>query len=245
MGRRTALLIAAVIVAALGTTLIFVYVNGVDDRAIADQQPMEVLVAKDTIPVGTSVADIAGKGGLQLKRLPRLAVVPGALSNTTTITGEQAVAPIQAGEQILVSQFAKPGTASGLSLPEGKLALSIQLGDPARVAGFVQPGSNVAIFMTTTSGQSNNSSDFTRVLLPKLTVVAVGPTTAAPQRSSSGGSAANPESLPRALLTVAADQTEAQKLIYAQSKGQLYFALLTDKSTVTPGPGVNLGNLFG
>ena len=59
MGRRTILLIAAVVVAAVGTGLIFAYVNGVNDRALADQSPQQVLVAKVTIPSGTTAADAA------------------------------------------------------------------------------------------------------------------------------------------------------------------------------------------
>jgi pilus assembly protein CpaB len=45
MGRRTMLLVAAFVVAALGTTLVFLYVNGVNDRAVADQKQVRVLVA--------------------------------------------------------------------------------------------------------------------------------------------------------------------------------------------------------
>ena len=37
MGRRTLLLVAAFVVAALGTTLVFLYVHGANDRALADQ----------------------------------------------------------------------------------------------------------------------------------------------------------------------------------------------------------------
>ena len=50
MGRRLALLIAAVLVAALGTALVFAYVKKADDRAIADQQPVSVLVASRVPP---------------------------------------------------------------------------------------------------------------------------------------------------------------------------------------------------
>ena len=46
MNRRIALLIAALIIAGLGTGLVYAYVKSADDRAIQAQAPVSVLVAK-------------------------------------------------------------------------------------------------------------------------------------------------------------------------------------------------------
>jgi Flp pilus assembly protein CpaB len=161
MGRRTILLIAAIIVAAVGTTMIFVYVNGINDRAVADQQPVEVLVAKTTIPSGTTAADAAKSGAFDLQKVAKKQVAPGALSDIEPISNEVALAPVFAGQQILSQMFGAQGSASSLPLPGSKLAISVQLNDPARVAGFVQPGSNVAIFasLTPTGGTGNGRTD--------------------------------------------------------------------------------------
>ena len=40
------------------------------------------------------------------------------------------------------------GTSGALPIPSGKVAMSVQLGDPQRVAGFVKPGSEIAVFVT-------------------------------------------------------------------------------------------------
>jgi pilus assembly protein CpaB len=45
-------------------------------------------------------------------------------------------------------------------------------------------------------------------------------------------------------MTIAVDKEEAEKVLYGQSNGELAFALLTDDSTVRPGPGVTAGTLF-
>ena len=37
MGRRSVLLIVAVVIAALGAAMVFLYVQGINDRAVADQ----------------------------------------------------------------------------------------------------------------------------------------------------------------------------------------------------------------
>src|SRR4051812_24271062 len=105
MGRRTILLIAAIIVAAVGTTAIFVYVNGINNRAIADQQPVKVLVAKTTIPSGTTAADAAKAGAFELQDIAKKQVAQGALSDIEPITNEVALAPVFAGQQILSQMF--------------------------------------------------------------------------------------------------------------------------------------------
>ena len=40
MGRRVALLVAAIVIAAIGTTLVYLYAKQADDRAQADAQPV-------------------------------------------------------------------------------------------------------------------------------------------------------------------------------------------------------------
>ena len=78
------------------------------------------------------------------------------------------------------------------------------------------------------------------MLLPRLSVLAIGPTTLRP----ASGADANKEAVPTAILTLAVDQVQGQKLVYASQNGQLYFALLTKDSKIAPGPGTNITNLF-
>jgi len=244
VGRRTVLLIAAIVVAALGTTLIFAYVNRTDERALKDQRPVEVLVAKTLIKAGTSGSAASRAGSFKTQKIPEYAVIEGALDRTGSIDDLVAVSDIFPGEQIIAAKFAKAGSAGALPIPVGKVAMSVSLGDPQRVAGFVKPGSDVAIFITITpvpaAGEPAATGPQTRLLLPRISILAVGPTTLKPAT----GSDANKESVPTAILTVAVDQVQAQKLIYGSQNGQLYFTLLTKDSKVTPGPGTDAQTLF-
>jgi len=245
MARRTLLLVAAVLVAAVGTALIFLYVNGVNDRAVADQSPQRVLVAKTQIAAGTTAADAAKAGAFELKTFAKNSVAPGALSDITPIANEVALSTVFPGQQILAAQFGAAGSTSALPIPADKIAISVQLNDPARVAGFVQPGSNVAIFLTANSTGANGLGNFTRMLLPKVQVVAVGPTTTTSQTSTDSQTGqTNTEQISRAILTLALTQQEAQKVIYSSQNGALYFALLTSNSKVKPDQGVDGHNLF-
>lgn len=242
MGRRTILMIAAVAVAALGTVLVFLYAQSANDRAQADQETVEVLVAKGDVSAGTSGSAAQDDGAFELKALTRESVAPGALSSVTPIEDQVALAPIFEGQQILAQQFGETAAASSsLPIPNGKLAVSVQLGDPERVAGFVQPGSKVAVFATVADGASGQR---VRVLIPSVQVIAAGPTTlvSATQTDSSGNT--NTEELPKALLTLAVDQRQAQKLILGQDQGSLYFGLLGSSSEVRSDSGVATDRLF-
>jgi len=237
MGRRTLLLIAALVVAALGTTGIFLYVNGVDERAAAGYELVEVLVANAPITAGTSAQDAQDLGAFELRKFTKDSVSGlSALSDISGIADKVALAPIAVGSPIVASQFGEPGESAALPLPAGKLAVSLQLDDPARVAGFVEPGSNVVVFLTSDAAAG---PEVTRVLLSKVPVIAAGATTLV---ESSDGE----EGLTKALLTVAVDQKDAQKLVYAQEHGRITFGLLNEESEINPSePGTGAQNLFG
>lgn len=243
MGRRTLLLVAALVVAALGTLLIFAYVRSADDRALKDQEPVEVLVAKTLIRAGTLGSEAEKSGSFKLQRIPRSATIANVLGDPRPIQGLVAVADIYPGEQIIASKFAQSGTTSILPIPTGDVAMSVQLGDPQRVAGFVQPGSDVVIFISSADVVVNGrkvEGGVTTVLLPKVNVLAIGPTTL---RSAPAGQG-NKESLPTAILTLGVSQVDAQKIIYAQTHGTLYLGLRDEDSKITKGTVVSGANLF-
>jgi pilus assembly protein CpaB len=242
VGRRTLLLVAAIVVAALGTILIFAYVHNADNRALKDQEPVEVLVAKNLIKAGTLGSEAERTGDFKLQKIPRSATIEGVLSDPRPISNLVAVSDVYPGEQIITAKFAQSGTTSILPIPPGKIAVSARLGDPERVAGFVQPGSEIAVFVsiTPTEPVPGVTGEITRILLPKMTVLAIGPTTlrAAPEGEG------NKEALPTAILTLAADQVQAEKLIWAQRHGALYLGLLTEDSKIVPAQLVHARNLF-
>ncbi len=245
MGRRTILLIAALVVAALGTTLVFLYANRAEETAMAGQSPVQVLVATASVPAGTSGASISQSGAMELKSMPAAAVPPAALSDITPVADLVSLAPIYAGQVLLEPMFGSQQQASGgLTLPKGTVGVSVQLGDPERVAGFVQPGSNVAIFLTV-AGAGSVADQQTKLLLDKVPVVAVGPTTMAAGTAQDGTAPSNAEAIPTAIITVALDQEQAQKLIQGKQSGSLQLALVNQDSKLAPNaPGTTTQNVF-
>ena len=120
MGRRTLLLIAALVVAALGTTGIFLYVNGVDERAEAGYDLVEVLVATSAIAAGDSAQDAEVAGAFELRPFIASSVEGlSALSDISGIADQVALAPIAPGTPIVATQFGNPGESDPYVVAEG------------------------------------------------------------------------------------------------------------------------------
>jgi pilus assembly protein CpaB len=241
MGRRTLLLIAALVVAALGTALVFIYVNNADNRAQADATLVKVLVATQDVAAGTTAADASADGAFDIQEVSDASLATGALSDISAISDQVALAPIFEGQQILTQMFGSVATTSALSVGKGEIAIAVELGDPNRVAGFVEPGSQVAVFATV---EGANQEQETRVLLTRSDVIAVGASTVTTQTTTDNSGESTTEEISRAILTLALTQTDAQRIIFAQEQGPLYFGLLPQGTDVKPGGPINAQNLF-
>jgi pilus assembly protein CpaB len=246
MGRRTVLLIVAALIAALGTGMVFLYVRGADTRAEASEQPVQVLKAVSRIEPGEQISQAQAEGKIQLGTVPRKQVLTGAVNSIASLGDEVALSPIYPNEQIISGKFGAAGDQSNLSIPDGNIAISVTLSDTGRVAGFVSPGNDVAIFAGASSQGTGGQggSDTTRLLLPKVQVIAVGATTVVSKTTTSAAGAQTTEQLPKTLFTLSVNQRQAEKVIFAASHGDLSFGLLNDKSKVAPDSGVTSQNLF-
>jgi pilus assembly protein CpaB len=249
MDRRRILLVAAVLVAALGAVLVFLYVQGADSRAEDRFDTVEVLEATAIIEAGETIEDAQAAGKLALADVTRDQLLNGYQTDTATLAGTKAMQTIYPGEQIVADKFGTGATASSaLQIPEDKIAISVNLTDPARVAGFVNPGSEVAIFVSgTLEGQTAGGAaagPITRLLLPRVTVLGVGNTTPTTTTTTDESGASTTEQLPRTLLTISVNQREAEKVLYASANGELAFGLLTEGSVVSPAPAMTVNELF-
>ena len=241
MGRRTVLLIAALVVAALGTALVFLYVTNYTGDIDEGNKLVKVLQAQQPVTAGTTGSQASADGAFEQVELPQSAVPAGALSDISVVGDQVALSPIFEGQQILTQMFGTSTPTSGLPIPKGQLAISVQLGDPNRVAGFVDPGSQVAVF-STIEGADGDSE--TRVLLTAADVIGVGATTVVTQTTTDETGESTTEEIPRAILTLALDQQDAQRVIFAQEQGPLYFGLLPEDADVKGGSPTNSQNLF-
>jgi pilus assembly protein CpaB len=250
MDRRRLLLILAVFVAVIGTALVFLYVQGADKRASDKFDNVSVLKATTDVAAGTKYDDALSNGQIAMSTAPKYELAAAAVTSTEALKGKLVTVPIFTGQQIIQSQFGDTvqNATSSLPIPPGMMAIAVNLTDPDRVAGNIQNGSQVAIFVTgtlqakagSTAAGTGADTESTRLLLPKVTVLNVGsPQPATTTTSTDENGAQTTEQLPRTLLTLAVTQKEAQKVILASKALDLTFGLRTSDSQVTTAPGTS------
>lgn len=250
MARRSVLLLVAALIALAGTAMIVLYVQGIDARATKDQELVEVLVATETIETGESVSDAQEAGKIEKSEVRRADLVDGGLSSTSSISDLVAIGTIYPGEQLIARKFGSLGDTQTLVIPDDKMAVSVELTDFERVAGFVNPGNEIAVFATALSpvallpdNQEQKLGSYTRVVLTRVPVLGVG-TTSVTSRTTEDEDGATTEEVAKTILTIAVTQDEAERLIQADRTSELNFALLTDDTKVTDSPGARLGDVF-
>lgn len=257
MKRSALAAFVAIALAVVGCAAVLLYVRGADKRALAGQRAVTVLAVHKLIPAGTTGKQIRDGGYTEAVTVPASTVPADALSTVDTNLLDLAVTSDQQPRQLLLrGAFDSPTVHSGgLAVPDGMLAVSVSMRVPAQVAGYVQPGSSVAVFDTFNVAEgkgrvpagdglasSHEYDQATRLLLPKVQVLAVaGRTAPAPAPSASSGSSTDTTDV---LVTLAVNQDQAQRLVLATQSGALYLALLGNGADVRPGDGVDNYNLF-
>ena len=224
MGRRVLAVLAAVVV----------YANGADARAVAGQRPQTVYIAAKLVPSGTTAADAVAQGLMVPTQVAARGLPAGAMSKVDEATGKLlALTDIAPGEFVVASRFGTtPLGQKAIQVPDGQVAISISLSDPARVGAFVTPGSHIVIYDTYVPvvAAANASvaktgvagTKATQVLLDDVLVIAVGSTSLTPPANTNGQAQAPTTG---ALVTVALPPETAAKLVHGIQTGTLYAGL--------------------
>lgn len=244
MTRRILAIVLAVSLAGVGAIGVLIWALKADQR-VRDRltDAVSVAIATKPIPAGYTGARIRTEGMFRIEKMPRSSVPRDFLPDVGADEERKVVMSSVATGQILYKAlFGQPGiVTAGLSLPDGKMALTVKTGVPEQVAGYVQPGSKVAIFLTydvTDEDFRPTGEKRTRVLLPTVDVLAVGGYRV-PRNDGVTGTASQVQADGELLLTLAVDQSQAERLVQALHSGELYCALITDSVNVTPGVGVD------
>jgi pilus assembly protein CpaB len=243
MTRRIIGVLLALILAVMGTGAVLFYIDKTRNSVADGQTAVTVLVAKLRIPAGTSGESIKSRDLVEEIVMPAATVPPDSL---TAVEGELdklvLTHDVQPRQLLLKGMFgAATKLSGGVALPEKMLAVSIKTAVEEEVGGFVRPGSQVAIFVTL---EPDGKERITKLLLPRVETLAVG----AYGQDAATSAQNDDESLANGtvtlLVTVAVNQSDAERLIHAIRVGELYLALLTDTSEVRPGAGVDLPTLL-
>jgi pilus assembly protein CpaB len=246
--KRLLVIVLALALALAGAALVLFYVDRADERAIADQQPTDVWIAVEDVPAGTTLRDAERQELVEQTQVPAKAVPSGALEDVTADNRSLlALSDITAGEVLLENRFGDTPTGDrAIAVPPGRLAVAVELSDPARVGEFVTPGSHISIYRTAElvaledgpRADTVNDNDFkeTSVLIGDALVIGMGDTALA------GGSAAGDEdeeggsgrSQPSFLVTVALTPDQALRVVHQAMNGEMYAALRGSDVDVDP-----------
>lgn len=146
MGNRKWIGVAlSIVLAVLGTFVLVRYVQSAEDRALAGQETVEVLVVSDTIPEGSTLDVVAEK--VSTKRVPVSAQALGSVADLSEIQGEVTAVDLVPGEQLVGSRFttlALLEAAKEIEVPEDLLEVTVSLSPDRAVGGTLQPGDVVA-----------------------------------------------------------------------------------------------------
>jgi Flp pilus assembly protein CpaB len=244
MGRRTLLLITSILVAAVGTALVALYVRSADVRARDEEKRFSVLVAERDISPDETGRDVASTA-VRAVDYPASLVPKGAYPGTNE--GRNRLArdhgddkprtTILANQVVQASMFGKGQDTASRGVTKGQVGVSVQLADPNRVAGIVGPGSMVAVYGIFSE---DNKDPLIKLLIPEVTVIGVGsqgvtPVTSTQAPKNAGGQGVAAEVVPNAIVTLSATPAQAMALGLAQSEGELLLALRGEQPDLAGG----------
>lgn len=133
---------------------------------------VKVVTAKVELPPGHALV----AEDLTLAPIAASAPPPNTSNDPARLVGRVIVAPLLAGQPVLDTQLAPPGSQAGLQslVPEGMRAISLDATDSNGMLALLVPGSHVDV-VTTASGSNSSEPAVSRIIAQDVRVLAVGP----------------------------------------------------------------------
>jgi Flp pilus assembly protein CpaB len=226
--RRGAALVSA-LAALLAGVLVLVYVARYRNSVKAEGAPVTVLVAKQTIPKGTSGAAIAASGLYTATTIRESQLVSGAFSDASSFRDRVATHDIYAGSQLAVGDFAPASTNITSTLTGHQRIVSVPFDTSHGVLNDLQTGDRVDVYaafnvipvnrngVPVSGGQSR---PVLRMIMSNIPVASIKKT----------GDNANVE--------LRVNDLQSTKLAFASENGKLWLALRPTTGGKTAAPGI-------
>lgn len=241
MNKKRLSLIGAIFLVALGTVALVQYVSTAEDRALAGEELVEVLVVDAPVPAGTAANEL--QEFVRLESVPVKVQAAGALASVGDADGLVVKVDLVEGEQLTESRLvasedfnqlmARTGRGGGtVSVPEGLLEVTVPL-DPIRtVGGTVRPGDTVGLIASFTSGAGGDGTDPAAtsgetsgfIVHKKLVTNVQGAPVEAPTREATAADR-TPVPAGTLLVTLAVRAEEAERIVFASSYGDIWLTI--------------------
>lgn len=220
-------ILIAILCGAIIALLAWYYLSSLEEKYRQMREPVPVLIAKGYIPQGTVLKEQM----VQVIKVPKEYIQPGALSSTRELGTEDGksiyttILPLLESEQITISKLASIKKEAGLALtiPEGKVAISIPVDKVSAIAGLIKPGNKVNVLVTFDYDEKGHPNTSTITLFQNVPVLAV-------DRKIVGGTPEIAESKKTEeeiaeVVTLALTPEEAAMVIFACEKGRVQLSL--------------------
>ena len=217
MERKWIVVVIAVVLGLLAA--VFAHTLIQKERGKLRVKAASVLIAAQDISKGA----VIDYDMLAFKPIPLNFIQPGAFTSQESAVGKTALVTIMAGEQILNTKLAAPGT--GLTLagktPPGKRAFTIALDAASAVGGMARPGDHVdvlAIF-------ANTNPPLTLTLFQDVLILAVGQEMVSAEEGRARRAKEAVTTVRRETITLALTPQEVQVFAVAMEQGKIRLTL--------------------
>jgi pilus assembly protein CpaB len=218
--RRTVGIVAAIVLALLGTMGLVGYVQGAKDDAVAGEKLVKVYVASDKIPAGTSASRISSL--VTTEKVPAKVKADDAITNLKSVKGEVTTIDLLPGEQLVASRFVSASAAgvNAKGVPAGMYGATVALDPERALGGQVRAGDHVAIVGLVAN--PGTGTDTAAVLVSNALVTSV-------QIDGQNGDRPNKKDVTTAptgkfFVTFALGQPDLEKVVAAANGGGVWLA---------------------
>jgi pilus assembly protein CpaB len=138
-------MVAALVLAIVGTAALVAYVRSAEDRALAGEELVDVLVVAEPIEAGSAASTLGDR--VTVEQVPTKVRVEGAVTDLAELAGLVASVELLPGEQLTSDRFVEPSQVAGdgVDVPDGMLEVTLSLDPERALGGRLLPGQHVAV----------------------------------------------------------------------------------------------------
>lgn len=216
-------LFLAIIAAVVAGALVLVYVQRYRDSVSAQSAPVTVLVAKATIPKGTSGKVVAAEGLYTVSTIRQSQLLDGAISDPSSLVGHAATEDIPPGAQLTSGEFSAAATSVASTLTAHQRVVSIPFDASHGATPDLTVGDHVDVyagFNVTPVGPSGvplaggQSRPVLKLVMQDIPVVRIN-------SGGSGGVGGNGGTQ----ISLKVNDVQAAELAFATDNGKLWLAV--------------------
>ena len=142
--RRIVGLVAALLLALVGTVSLVAYVRSAKDQAVAQEELVDVYVVDEFVPKGADPDTI--RSSVEIEQVPARLMQTGALTDLGAIGDQVAASDLQPGDQLLAARLGLEETVS--DEVTDKVQVSTLLEAQRAVGGALEQGDLVGVYVS-------------------------------------------------------------------------------------------------